>query len=139
MDESLLEVREYTGEGFQPLISFGTWRVAALRYLDALHPERNDTMERHLETDEVWVLLRGQGVLLLGGNGIGVGEIQSQVMEAGKVYNVKRYAWHTALLSRDALILLVENQDTGRENTEYITLSPDQCLMISGMTVQEAL
>lgn len=119
MDESLLEVREYDGVGYQPLISFGGWRVAMLRYLDSLHPERNTTMERHLETDEVWVLLCGRGVLLLGGSGAAVDTVISQDMEVGKVYNVKRHAWHTALLSEDASVLLVENDDTHEQNTEY--------------------
>lgn len=119
MDESLLEIREYTGAGYQPLVAFENWRVAMLRYLDALHPDRNDSMERHMETDEVWVLLQGQGVLILGGNGGQVDGIHPQTMEAGKVYNVRRYAWHTVLLSRDATVLLVENSDTGEQNTEF--------------------
>ncbi len=36
-----------------------------------------------------------------------------------KLYNVKRNAWHSILTSQDAAILIVENQDTGEENTEY--------------------
>jgi mannose-6-phosphate isomerase-like protein (cupin superfamily) len=123
MDESVLEIREYQGNGYQPLVDFGKWRVAMLRYLDDMQPDRIDSMERHLETDEVFVLLHGRGILLMGGNAARVNGILSQEIENGKVYNVKRSAWHTVLLSRDATVLLVENRDTTKHNSEYIHLS----------------
>lgn len=126
MDESLLEVRSFEGSGYQPLVDFGAWRVAILRYLDDIQPDCINRMERHTETDEVFVLLRGRGVLLIGGNGAQVGAIHPQVMESGKIYNVKRSAWHTILLSRDASVLLVENRDTGGHNSESARLNPEQ-------------
>ncbi len=124
MDESLLEISTYDGIGYQPLIDFGSWRVAFLRYLDDIQPDRIDSMERHLETDEVFVLLQGRGILLMGGNGAQVKGIYPQMMESGKLYNVKLNSWHTILLSRDATVLLVENRDTGKHNSEYATISP---------------
>lgn len=125
MEATLLEIHSYDGEGYKPLIDYGEWRVAILRFLDSLQPDRIDSMERHTETDEVFVLLRGQGVLIIGGNSPQVDRIQAQVMEPGEIYNVKRSAWHTILLSRDASVLLVENNDTGEHNTEYASLSPE--------------
>ena len=83
-------------------------------------------MERHTETDEVFVLLRGRGTLILGGNGIKSEGALAEPMEIGRIYNVKRLAWHTVLLSRDASILLVENHDTDEHNSEYDQLSPKQ-------------
>ena len=123
MDNDLIDIQDYTGEGYQPLVDFGTWRVAMLRYLDAIQPDRIDTMERHIETDEVFVLLRGEGVLILGGNFVKVEGIVPIPMEPGKIYNVKRNCWHTILLTRDASVLLVENRDTSTHNSEYLDLS----------------
>jgi ureidoglycolate hydrolase len=123
MDESLLEIREYQGKGYQPLVDYEGWRVALLRFQEELEPERIDSMERHSETDEVFVLLLGQGVLIMGGCKAQVERICPQVMERGKIYNVKRNAWHTILLSRDASVLLVENKDTGEHNSETTQLS----------------
>ncbi len=126
MDETLIEVREYRGEGYRPLIDFGEWRVAVLRYLDALQPDRIDSVERHLETDEVFVLLTGRGVLIAAGDAAQAGEVTSLVMETEKVYNVKRCVWHTILLSREACVLLVENRNTDEKNSEYNNLSENQ-------------
>ena len=43
-------------------------------------------------------------------------------MEKGKIYNVKAAAWHALLLSEGSKVLIVENEDTSLENTEYIYL-----------------
>ena len=126
MDERFLEIRKYDGEGYKELVAYGGWRVAILRYLDELQPDQIDEMERHTGTDEVFVLLHGLGVLLLGGNEARVSGIYSQAMEHGNIYNVKCNVWHTILLSWDASVLLMENRDTGRHNSEYTSLTKEQ-------------
>jgi mannose-6-phosphate isomerase-like protein (cupin superfamily) len=139
MDATLLETRNYDGEGYKPLIDYGEWRVAILRFLDGLQPDRIDSMERHTETDEVFVLLHGRGVLMIGGNGRQVDRIRPQVMELGEIYDVKRNAWHTILLSRDASVLLVENNDTGDLNTEHTCLSAEHRSSIRETAQREQL
>jgi ureidoglycolate hydrolase len=125
MDENLLEIRKYDGAGYQPLIDYGAWRVAILRWEQSMLPEKMEFMERHTQTDEVFVLLNGQATLILGGNNQKAEGMYQQMMEKGKLYNVKRNAWHTIMLSRDASILIVENQDTGENNTEYNRISEE--------------
>ena len=51
----------------------------------------------------------------------------------GEVYNVKQHVWHTVILSRDASILIMENQDTGFENSEYCNLSKKQRKDLQGI------
>ena len=126
MDERLLEIRHFSGKGYQTLIDFNTWRVAILRWEDTSPPGNIESMERHTQTDEVFVLLEGEATLVLGGNAAKVDGIYSQKLEPCKLYNVKQNAWHTALLSHDVSILLVENCDTGVENTEYCALTQAQ-------------
>ena len=121
----MLEIHTYTGEGYKPLVDYGEWRVAMLRFLEGLQPDRIDSMERHTQTDEVFVLLHGSGVLILGGRRAQVEGIYTQVMEQGFIYNVKRDTWHTIVLSRDASVLLVENRDTTTQNSEYTNLTPE--------------
>ena len=126
MDEKLLEVREYTGPGYQPVIDFGVWRVAILNYIDEIHPERIDFVERHNETDEVFVLLKGQGLLFLGEGETQLERLYPQSLEPGKMYNVKRSVWHSIILSRDGSVLIVENRNTSRENSDYASLNSEQ-------------
>jgi ureidoglycolate hydrolase len=126
MDEKLLEIREFTAPGYLPVIDFGAWRVAILNYLDEIHPERIDFMERHNETDEVFVLIKGKGLLFVGAGELHIQKIQLQIMEPGKIYNVKQKVWHTVVLSRDGSVLIVENRNTSRENSDYSSLDPEQ-------------
>jgi ureidoglycolate hydrolase len=131
MDKKQLEILEFTGIGYKPVVDYGTWRVAVLNYIDELIPERIERLERHNETDEVFVLWTGQAVLFMGdpkSDGAGgdseVSALHPHVMEPLKMYNVKRGAWHAVVLSRDASILLVENRDTSTSNSDYTPLNP---------------
>jgi len=140
MNKKYLIIHEYDGEGYKPLVDFCTWRVAFLRFIDELIPANIQKLERHLETDEVFVLLSGKAVLFLGEGDREMEKLYSEVMDAGKLYNVRQNTWHVCVLSRDATILLVENSNTGRENTEYIELNAllrKSLVEISGMHIEE--
>lgn len=137
MDTRLLEIHEHRGDGYRPLVDHGEWRVAILCFMEDLLPNRIRAMERHTETDEVFVLLRGRGILLIGGNGGQVDRVRPEVMQPAKIYNVKRNAWHTILMSRDASVLLVENSDIGEHNTEHLQLSPEERLSIQETSRRE--
>jgi hypothetical protein len=47
-------------------------------------------------------------------------------MLPGKIYNVKRGIWHAVVLSRDGSVLIVENRNTSKENSNYSMLKPEQ-------------
>ena len=133
MEDDLLAIREYQGEGYQPLVDFGSWRVAILRWGPGSQAEEIKMMERHTQTDEVFVLLGGRATLIIGGNQGKVDDIQAEVMASGKLYNVKQNTWQTALLSQDAAILIVENRDTGESNSEFFQLNVEQRRVILGL------
>jgi hypothetical protein len=105
----LVEIREFTAPRYQPVIDFGAWRVAVLNYLDEIHPERINFKERHNETDEVFVLIKRKGVLFLGEGEIHIAKVHPQVMESGKIYDVKQGVWHRVVLSQDGSVVIVEN------------------------------
>jgi hypothetical protein len=131
-----LEVSEYSGEGYLPLVDFDTWRVAVLNFIDELLPERLDTMQRHDETDEVFVLLKGRCILFLGSGDQAVSEIYAEDMRLLKFYNVKKGCWHTHTLSEDAAVLIVENRDTTSENSPTVALSAAQRRKLVNLTLR---
>ena len=134
MNTTLLEISDYTGEGYRPLIDYGQWRVAILRYIDELRPENLGKMQRHNETDEVFVLLSGRCLLFLGEGDEAVGAIHAQDMQPLKLYNVKRGAWHTHTLDEAATVLIVENRDTTAANSPEIELNADHRQHIIALT-----
>ena len=125
IDKELLEVCSYNGSGFKPLVVYKSWRVAVLNYMENLEPENIHSVERHPETDEIFVLIHGVGTLFLGEGKTGVRKLYSQVMKPGVVYNVKPHTWHTVVLSKDASVLIIENADTNKKNSEYCELSSE--------------
>jgi hypothetical protein len=134
IDEKLLEVRSYDGAGYQPLIDYDKWRVAILRYSDELRPERIFAMQRHNETDEVFVLLGGRCILFLGEGNETIMSITAVDMVPRKLYNVKRGVWHSHTLNIDASVLIVENRDTTIQNSPKMLLDDDQRRRIVDIT-----
>ncbi len=124
--DALLEIRTYVGEGYTPLVAFGAWRVAILRFIDDLQPHQLDRMQRHDETDEVFVLLAGRCILFLGEGDNEIVRIHAQEIMPHTIYNVKRSVWHTHALSEDATVLVIENRDTSDHNSLFVALSSKQ-------------
>lgn len=127
IDETLLKVVTFNGIGYQPLIDFESWRVAILRYHQELLPHNITYMQRHDETDEVFVLLEGRCILLIGEGIYQVEHIYAVDMLPNQIYNVKRGCWHSHTLSSDARVLIVENRNTSDFNSPKSNLSPQQC------------
>jgi mannose-6-phosphate isomerase-like protein (cupin superfamily) len=121
-DDRLIEIKRFQGEGYRPLVTHAGWRVAVLNYLAELHPTHIAEMERHLATDEVFVLVKGRGVLILGGNKARAEGLMDVEMETGTVYNIRMSTWHGILMSSDASVVIVENDDTCDANSEKCAL-----------------
>ena len=108
-----IEIFEYDGDGYNPTVHFASWRVAIANFGEHFDKDRYNYLERHLFTDEVFVLLSGNAVLITGM------DFSETPLTAHKIYNVKKGAWHALLMEKDAKVLIVENHDTARENSEY--------------------
>lgn len=126
MNEKLLEIREHADPGYAPLVDYGSWRVAILNYDKKLLPENIEAMQRHDETDEVFVLLKGRCILFIGEGNHAVTAIYAVDMKPQKIYNVKKSVWHTHTLSPDAAVLIVENRDTTYDNSPFCPLTETQ-------------
>ena len=126
MDEKQLQITSYDGEGYLPLIDFEKWRVAELRYIDELEVDQLKDMQKHDETDEIFVLLTGDFTLFLGGQGDTIGEITAVKLEPLKIYNVKKGTFHTHTPEKNATVLIVENSDTCDDNSPTVKLTKEQ-------------
>ena len=94
---------------------YGHWIVAFANYEERFDREKYTRIERHLNTDEVFVLLNGKASLVIGM------EREIVELEPCKIYNVKAGVWHNILIEKDSKVMIVENSDTSRENSEYYT------------------
>ena len=108
-----LEILDYDGEGYRRLVDGPKWTLAVINYAPRFDPANFTRLERHLLTDETFVLLSGDATLV-------VGEAAERVpLEPLKFYNVKAGEWHHVFVSPGSRVLVAENSDTGAANTEY--------------------
>ena len=132
--DKLIEVNQYKLDGYKPVVDYKSWRVAILNYCEELLPGSIDKMQRHAETDEVFVLLKGRCILFVAEGEQEIGAIHAQDMEPLKVYNIKKSVWHTHTLSEEAVVLIVENRDTDLANSPEKNLSQEQQKKLEKLT-----
>ncbi|MGB4587787.1 MAG: hypothetical protein WBI17_00965 [Clostridiaceae bacterium] len=125
MSNNYIEKVDFPDFGYQAIIDFETWRVAVLKYCDDLIAENIVNFQRHMLTDEVFVLINGTCNLYSARTGEIPGHIEQVSMEKHKAYNVKKGVWHAHTLSEDAEVLIVENQNTGVENSPVFPLTDE--------------
>lgn len=131
MNSKLLEIHSCVVNNYEPLVDYGTWRVAAISSPEGGRADSVKSVHKHNETDEVFLLLKGRGVLFIGEGGERVEAFHAVEMEALTLYNVKRGVWHASALESDSIVLAVENRDTTRTNSEYLDLPSEARRQIS--------
>jgi mannose-6-phosphate isomerase-like protein (cupin superfamily) len=128
-DKSLIhqvEVLKWKGKGFRPLVKCESWIVALMNWEQRFDPIQVGDVERHKETDEVFVLAHGNSVLFIDTeNGIRVFD-----MKPGVIYNVTKGTWHNVIGTKETTWLIVESTNTSSENTDhkYLTKSETNAL-----------
>ena len=115
-----LEIHTFTDPGYKPLVFYDGWQVALLNWEPLFDLGNAGEIERHNQTDEVFVLWRGRALIFTSD-----GErLQAVQMQPGVVYNVPAGAWHNLLASRDASWIIVESRDTHLGDTQLRQMTP---------------
>jgi hypothetical protein len=117
-----LEIHTWDGTGFQPLVASHDWLVSILNWEPIFGLDKFGEVERHNNTDEVFVLTRGKALLFTSDDR----ELRIEEMILGAVYNVLRGTWHNLLATRDACWIIVENQGTDNSNSEFRQLTENE-------------
>jgi hypothetical protein len=113
-----LEITVYDETGYKPLVDFESWRVAMNNGPSVYEPMEISKLSCHCETDEIFVLLKGSCLLLVGGAGEKPGEVEKVWLKEGLVYNVTKGTWHNNCLMPGAKLLIVENANTSAANSK---------------------
>lgn len=121
-----IEVTNFPATDYTRLVTYEGWRVAALAFCKNTTPEMIKIMQKHDETDEVFILMKGNATLITAGNGEAPGKLELCKMEPLKVYNVKKGYWHNHVLDEEGLVLIVENDNTCDDNSPILPLGEEQ-------------
>lgn len=120
----LVEVGGSFAQAYAPVLDFAGWRVAMLRHFAVVSPATFHRVERHRNTNEVFILTTGRADLIVcDGDERPVAPMVIP-MARGVAYNVRQSVWHHVVLSPEAHVVLFERSDTGPETTDYANLPP---------------
>lgn len=114
----MFQVFDYKEAGYNPVFIGDTWQIAYLNH-DTTFSDPKE-IERHNHTDEAFVLLEGKANLF---GYDATGNIGSEPMEFGKIYNVPAGVWHTIQTFPNCRCLIIENSNTHLNDVEYRTIS----------------
>ncbi len=106
----MIDIKEHKDDGFRVMLESGEWKIGFLRYNERF--SKFAEMEKHLLTDESFILLSGSATLHT--------EKEQIEMKPETLYTVPAREWHHIVVSPDATVMVVENRDTSRENTKKI-------------------
>ena len=118
-----IDTHTFSEADFQPVVEASGWLVALMNWSPRFDLSAPRQVERHIHTNEVFVLQRGKSVLFIT-NEQGLDLID---MLPGVVYNVTCGTFHNVIGSSDAQWLIIESSDNPAFPTEYRQLDSDEC------------
>jgi hypothetical protein len=122
----MLTVSEPKKPGYQAVWNYGQWRLAMTQDAPQTHKEGITQLSRHMQTDEAFTLMEGAAGIYIGDGDAEIGNVTYHAFEPGKTYVVHAATWHCVCTQPGCKILIVENEDTGRHNTEFLPVTQEQ-------------
>lgn len=104
----MMQIFDFDGRDYKVMMQFEGWKIGLLRHSDRF--SKFTQLERHTKSDEAFALLGGSAVLYTEG--------ESVKMEKCKLYNIPKGEWHHITVSEDATVIVIENSNTSKDNTE---------------------
>lgn len=113
------EWAQRTKEGYEVLVNTDKWRFALLGWAPRFDESAPLRLERHMKTDETFILLSGEAYIIEGGNGSAPEHVTKTKLRPQESCNVPAAVWHHIHVSKDGVVAIAENADTSAANTEY--------------------
>jgi mannose-6-phosphate isomerase-like protein (cupin superfamily) len=100
-------------------VEFADWAVFIMNWESRFAPSEVGDIERHNETDEVFVLIHGRSLLyVMSEDGLHAFDMKPCVM-----YNVTKGTWHSVIGNQNTRWLIVESRNTSLSNTNHRQLT----------------
>jgi mannose-6-phosphate isomerase-like protein (cupin superfamily) len=118
-----IDIYEYRGEGYCPLLLTPNWQAAILNWDPFCERKYLRKIERHNHTDETFVLLRGRAVIFSRREGEAMSAYD---MKTGIIYNVPKRVWHGLVADKEASFLIVEDLNTHIHDSEVRQITEEE-------------
>ena len=129
----MLEKYKPKEEGYHPFLIRDGWQVAQLNYSKEQHIDNIKKIDKHHQTDEVFVLLKGKAVLILAEIEEDSPIFEVELMEPAVTYNIPQNCWHNIAMEAGSEVLIVEKSNTHLKDFSYQDLSPEKIVALKRM------
>ena len=117
----------YQGAGMDRSYENDMWTVGIKNYKVQSDIKFFNCLERHLQTDEIFIpITKGNVLVYLEENSSGAEYFRTEPLLMGTVYCVPRGMWHNVIMKEQDKIILVERRGTSYENSEEKNLTTKQ-------------
>ncbi len=124
--EQLIESYYHEGPGYKPFLIREGWQVAQLNYLPRLDPPEIRRVERHMATDEVFILFQGKSILIVAQETANGMRFAAQLMKPGVTYNIPAGMWHSITMMPGDIVIIVEKSNTHLNDVTYHNLGAEE-------------
>ncbi len=122
----LIEKYSYNGSGYDPFLISDNWQIAILNYAEADNIDSIYNLDIHHETDEAFMLIQGDIVLISASiEGTDV-SFENVKLEPGIVYNIPKNVWHKVATTPGSSVLIIEKANTHLDDFEFHDLNEKQ-------------
>ncbi|MFS4418207.1 hypothetical protein [Maribacter sp. 2307ULW6-5] len=124
--KKLIPEHYHSGSGYNPYLIGPKWQVAQLNFTPDLAPGAIKKVDVHHKTDETFLLMNGQAVLIaaeIEGDNV---TFEVKNMKPKVLYNIPKGCWHNIALSEDAEISITEDANTHLGDFEFHFLNEGQ-------------
>ena len=122
----MIETYYHDKEGYNPFLIREGWQVAQLNHVAKHGLADIDQIEVHRATDEVFILFKGEAVLIAAKPDDKDVHFECVKMKPGVTYNIPAGTWHNIAMDPEVKIIIVEKSDTHKQDCAYLDLTPLQ-------------
>ncbi len=114
---------EFDGQAMKRVYENRAWTVGIKNYRPGESLGGVETLGRHHETDELFVLLAGACFIVAMVERGGRRKYSATAMRSGSVYTVPRGLWHVTITEPGSKLLIVEDSSTGPANSDVMAVN----------------
>ena len=122
----MIESFKIKENGYHPFLIRDGWQVAQLNYMEEQDIDNIDKIDIHFETDEAFVLLRGNAVLITAILEDKKPTFIVKLMEYHTTYNIPKNVWHNIAMKTGSEVLIIEKSNTHLGDFEFFNLNEEQ-------------
>ena len=123
---NLIETYRFDRSGYNPFLIKEGWQVAQLNYMPEQDLLNITKMDKHLLTDEVFVLLKGTAILIAATENNSEFKFECVKMQTGITYNIPVNQWHNIAMDKGSEVIIFEKDKTHLGDFEYQQISEAQ-------------